>query len=148
MGGKFDSQLWFNAIHDYTLHDYCEMTSNNEGQSCEALPSLLHSVENCFVIFFSCFFLFSRDQGRVPHLLRLFLFFLLNEVTEDGFSSPVFLMFGRLLGVQRLGSLTSYRTAAGSGVWGRRVFRARRRLHLSFVVAVHIIQSFCCFPLL
>jgi hypothetical protein len=121
MGGKFDSQLWFNAISNYTLQDYCEMTSNNEGQSCE---------ENCFVFFFSFFFLFSRDQGRIPRLLRLFLFFL----------------FGRLLGVQQLGSLTSYRTAAGSGVWGRRLFRALRRLHLPFVVAVRIIQSFCCFP--
>jgi hypothetical protein len=88
MGGKFDSQLWFNAISDYTLHDYCEMTSNNEGQSCEALPSLLHSVESCFVFFFSFFFLFSRDRGRVPRLLCLFLFFLLNEVTEDCFFLP------------------------------------------------------------
>jgi hypothetical protein len=145
MGGKFDSQLGFNAIRDYPLHDYCEMTSKNEGQSCEALPSLLHFVENCFVFFFSFFFLFSRDRGRIP---RLFLFFFLNEVTEDGFSSPIFLMCGRSLGVQRLGSLTSYRTVAGSGVWGRRLFGARRRLHLPFVVAVHIIQSFCCFPLL
>jgi hypothetical protein len=148
MGGKFNSQLWFNAIRNYTLHDYCEMTSNNEGQSCEALPSLLHSVENCFASSSpsSSYSLETEDEFLVS-LVFLFSSFL-NEVTEDGFSSPVFLMFVRSLGVQRLGSLTSYRTVAGSGVWGRRPFRAWRRLHLSFVVAVHIIQSFCCFPLL
>jgi hypothetical protein len=88
MGGKFDSQLWFNAISDYTLHDYWGMTSNNKGQSCEALPSLLHSVENCFVFFFSFFFLFSRDRGRIPRLLRLFLFFLFERGDWGRFFLP------------------------------------------------------------
>jgi hypothetical protein len=73
--------------------------------------------------------------------LHLFLYFL-NEVTEDGFCLPVFLLFGRLLSVQRLGSLMLYRTAAGSGVWSRRLFRGRWRLHPSFIVAMYIIQCF------
>jgi hypothetical protein len=137
-----------NAIRNYTLHDYYEMTSNNEGQSCEALLSLLHSVENCFPSSSpsSSFSLETEDEFLVSFVFFFSSF--LNEATEDGFSSPVFLLFKRLLGVQRLGSLTSYRTAAGSGVWGRGPFLARRRLHPSFVVAVHIIQCFCGFPFL
>jgi hypothetical protein len=42
MGGNFESQLWFSAIRDYTVHDYYGMTSNNEGQLSGALSSLRH----------------------------------------------------------------------------------------------------------
>jgi hypothetical protein len=137
-----------NAIRDYTLQDYCEMTSNNEGQSCEALLSLLHSVENCFASSSpsSSYSLETEDEFLVSFVFFFSSF--LNEVTEDGFSSPVFLLFRLSLGVQRLGSLTLYRTAAGSGVWGRGPFRARGQLHPSFVVALHILQCFCGFHFL
>jgi hypothetical protein len=70
------------TIRDYTLHDYYEMTSNNEGQLCGALfipirDGILKEAAAC--IFFSFFFLFSRDRGRVPRLFRLFLFFLFER---------------------------------------------------------------------
>jgi hypothetical protein len=69
------------------------MTSNNEGQLCGALSSLRHIrhgnlSEAASCIFFSFFFLFSRDRGRVPRLFVFFLSSFLNKVTEDGFCLP------------------------------------------------------------
>jgi hypothetical protein len=98
------------------------MTLNNEDQSCEALPSLLHSVKSCFSSSSpsSSYSLETEDKFLVSFVFFFSSF--LNEVTEDGFASHVFLLFMRSLGVQRLGSLTSYRTAVGSGVWGRGPF--------------------------
>jgi hypothetical protein len=55
---------------------------------------------------------YSLETEVVFLVFFVFSFLLLNEVTEDGFSSPVFLLFGCSLGGQPLGSLTLYRTAA------------------------------------
>jgi hypothetical protein len=82
------------------------MTSNNDDQSCEALPSLLHSVESCFASSSpsSSYSLETEDEFLVSFIFFFSSF--LNEVTEDEFTSPVFLLLLCLLGVQRLGSLT------------------------------------------
>jgi hypothetical protein len=69
----------------------------------------------CGTIFFPFFFLVLETEDGF--LVSSSSSYFLNEVTEDGFCLPVFNLFGRSLGVQQLGSLTSYRTAVRLRIW-------------------------------